>query len=515
MPGRTAVAESSSLRDKMTLKRVVLGILTTIVVLLVGSSLLGSLGKPQITSQLQLYQTNLLLSATEIQQEAAPSSLQSQLQQAILGENPLDSALEQYQEVRETATEDLESFQARTAMNDGALDPEMAMLVQQQQTLLRQLDLQIGVLQAAQGDVAAAQATWESLTDESGSGVADTAALLQGLWSAPPQVPDDAESDIRAGLNGWFEVTALQRLYTVTDAPEALARLNAEQGAIAQNTLIKLALIGILPGIAAITGIGLLIFLIAQRLSNKKDALLTLESQPWEVPWNWEVTLQVIIVGFFFVGQIVVPLILSLTGTSIAAAESSRLRGLITLVYYLTMAAAGLLVLFFSVRSYRPLPQPWFHYRPNLSALSWGIGGYVAALPIMLGVSLLNQQIWQGQGGSNPLLQIVLEENDPLALGMFLFTAAVAAPIFEETLFRGFLLPSLTRYMPVWGAIALSSGVFAIAHLSLSEVLPLMALGSMLGFVYWRSRNLLAPILFHGLWNSVTMIGLFILGSGT
>jgi len=90
----------------------------------------------------------------------------------------------------------------------------------------------------------------------------------------------------------------------------------------------------------------------------------------------------------------------------------------------------------------------------------------------------------------------------------------VAAPIFEEILFRGFLLPSLTRYMPVWGAIALSAVIFAVAHLSFSEVLPLAVLGAVLGFVYTRSRNLLSSMLVHSLWNSATMVGLLILGSG-
>jgi membrane protease YdiL (CAAX protease family) len=131
----------------------------------------------------------------------------------------------------------------------------------------------------------------------------------------------------------------------------------------------------------------------------------------------------------------------------------------------------------------------------------------------MLIVSLLNQQIWQGQGGSNPLLQTVLEEQDPVALTVFFLTAAVAAPLFEEVLFRGFLLPSLTKYLPVGGAILLSSFIFAAAHLSLSEVLPLTLLGMILGLVYTRSRNLLSPMVLHSAWNSVTMLGLFILGS--
>jgi membrane protease YdiL (CAAX protease family) len=137
----------------------------------------------------------------------------------------------------------------------------------------------------------------------------------------------------------------------------------------------------------------------------------------------------------------------------------------------------------------------------------------LTALPLMLTVSVLNQQIWQGQGGSNPLLQTVLEAQDPFALAIFFATASIAAPLFEEFLFRGFLLPSLTRYMPVGGAIAVSSLVFAIAHLSLSEVLPLAVLGGVLGIVYTRSRNLLAPMLLHSAWNSVTMLGLFLLGS--
>jgi hypothetical protein len=131
----------------------------------------------------------------------------------------------------------------------------------------------------------------------------------------------------------------------------------------------------------------------------------------------------------------------------------------------------------------------------------------------MLMVALVNQRLWQGQGGSNPLLQAVLEEQDMIALLFFFLTAAIAAPLFEELLFRGFLLPSLTKYMPVSGAIGLSSLIFATAHLSLSEVLPLTVLGMILGFIYTRSRNLLAPMLLHSAWNSITMVGLFILGS--
>jgi uncharacterized protein len=100
-----------------------------------------------------------------------------------------------------------------------------------------------------------------------------------------------------------------------------------------------------------------------------------------------------------------------------------------------------------------------------------------------------------------------------VALAIFFSTASIAAPIFEEIMFRGFLLPSLTRYVSVTSAIIISGLIFAIAHLSLSEVLPLATLGIVLGVVYTRSRNLLAPMLLHSLWNSGTLISLFVLGS--
>jgi hypothetical protein len=135
------------------------------------------------------------------------------------------------------------------------------------------------------------------------------------------------------------------------------------------------------------------------------------------------------------------------------------------------------------------------------------------AFPLVLLVSLLNQQLWQGQGGSNPLILLALESKNAIALIIFFFTAAIAAPIFEEIIFRGFLLASLTRYLSSGSAIVLSAVIFAAAHLSLSEVLPLTVLGIVLGFVYNRSGNLLSSILLHALWNSGTLLSLFILGS--
>ncbi|GAB4458701.1 MAG: type II CAAX endopeptidase family protein [Elainellaceae cyanobacterium] len=524
----------------MTLKRLILSVLTLFVAILVGGSLWSSFQEPQITNRLQLYQTNLLLHAAT-STEATGGENGASMQKALLGDAPLKTALEQYQTVRKGAEGDLEKLETRlaaiapagtvdrsAATSDAApsrpipsrtVDSQATRLttaIQQQRSLIDQLDLSIGILQAEQGDLAAAQQTWSKLAAGAGADnpAADTARTLTGLWNEPPRLVPDADMQIQKGLEGWFRYVALARLYGLQQRTEALNALRADEAAIAQGTLFKLALVGTVPVLGAIAGAGLLIFLIAQRLTQGKQSILALNGDaPWEVPWNWEIIWQVLIVGFFIAGQVVAPLIVGVLSPGLAA-FGPRSKAIYAFTYYLLMAGSGLAVLYWSIRKWFPLPKDWFQYRVADRWPLWGLGGYLVALPLMIGVSLVNQQIWQGQGGSNPLLQIVLEEGDALSLGLFLFTAAVAAPIFEETLFRGFLLPSLTRYVPVWGAIALSSLLFAVAHLSLSEVAPLTTLGAVLGIVYTRSRNLLAPILLHSLWNAITMIGLFVLGSG-
>lgn len=506
----------------MTLKRWILAGLTLIVVLLVGTNLLSSWSEPQISDRLELSQTDLLLHASELQAD----STQPNVRAAIVGAEPLKTALEQYQEVRQTAQKNLDKLENQLASavsasqdSDGTSAPgllpkptveRLKPAIVREQAALQDLDLRIGLLQAKQDNEQAAIETWRQVTSPQREAIA---AVLSGLWSDPPRLLPDAESQIQQSLDGWFRYAALHKLYELQQRSDAIAQLEQAQQQIAQETIGKLALVGAVPVLGVLTGIGLLVFLVVQRVVRGKEAVLALDGG-WSVPWNWETIVLVLVVGFFLVGQVFLPLTLQLSGLKFSG-FGVRSQAVFSLTFYLLMASSGLLVLYLAVRRFLPLPEGWFQFKFGDRWALWGMGGYFVALPLMIVVSIVNSRIWQGQGGSNPLLQLVLQEGDRVSLLIFLFTAAVAAPIFEETLFRGFLLPSLTRYLPAWGAIGLSSLIFAIAHLSLSEVLPLTILGAVLGFVYTRSRNLLSSMLLHSLWNSVTMISLFLLGSGT
>ncbi len=525
----------------MTLKRIVLSVLTLLVAWVMGSSLVSSLNEPQVGNQLQLYQTDLLVQASEWNGSGLPEAEVQQFRRAVFGEDALESATEQYKEVRQDATASLSRLQQQLegAASDIEKSQKLMTTAQSQQALIDQIDLRLGMVEAQQGQVADAIATWQQLAQRNTGKVlsapAVTAATLADLWREPSIVRPEATAAISANLRGWYRKSALTRLYALENRAELLSQVETAQVEIAEKTLIQLSLVGLLPSLGGLLGSGLLIALIGQRVLRGKASVLAIADVPWEVPWDWEVVWLVIVGGFLFVGQLALPLVLqlgmlllqpgslqsaSLADSGLAAAGTifaltSRGKALYSLVFYLLMAASTLGVLYLAIRQYLPLSKEWFRFDLADRWPLWGGGGYLVALPLMLGVSLLNQQIWQGQGGNNPILQLVLEERDPIALGMFLFTAAIAAPVFEEILFRGFLLPSLTRYMSTWAAIGLSSLIFATAHLSFSEVLPLTVLGAILGFVYARSRNLMSSILLHSTWNSITMIGLFLLGSGS
>ncbi|MFN6571487.1 type II CAAX endopeptidase family protein [Dendronalium sp. ChiSLP03b] len=545
----------------MTIKRLILFfVLTPIAVLLAISSLFGSWQEPQFQSRLELYQTNIALQAQAWQPGDSKGDTFPAIREAILGDQPLENATKQYQEARQSVETNLDKAQKQLAQlrsqsqtlptpskplpegtpttnSGGDQQQKSQQSLKQLQKLLAELDLRLGILQAQQGKTNTALKTWSELqkrlekdnpaTDAKlltpksslstqpsklSTEIGGTATVLSGLWSNPPRILPNAQQLIQKNLEGWFRSTALIQLYQLQQRQEALSSVQAAQQEAAAQAVLKLALIGTIPTLAALVGTIVLIFLIAQRLLKGKAALLAQNGDvPWSTPWDGEMIVQVFVLGFFFMGQVFVPLILSLIPIP-RPVGNVRIQAVFVLISYLLVASGALSVLYFSIKRFFPLPESWFRFRLQDKWFLWGLGGYCAALPIVVVVSLINQQLWQGQGGSNPLLQLALESQDAVALGIFFSTAAIAAPFFEELLFRGFLLPSLTRYLPVWGSIIVSAVLFAIAHLSLSEILPLTALGIVLGFVYTRSRNLLAPMLLHSLWNSGTLLSLFLLG---
>ena len=105
--------------------------------------------------------------------------------------------------------------------------------------------------------------------------------------------------------------------------------------------------------------------------------------------------------------------------------------------------------------------------------------------------------------GSLGLLDDVSSDSQSYAsLGLWVIPLAViAAPVFEEFIFRGLIFGGLRRSFGVWPATLASAAVFAILHPALA-IAPVFVMGVCAALVYERTRSLLAPMIVHAVYNA-------------
>lgn len=100
----------------------------------------------------------------------------------------------------------------------------------------------------------------------------------------------------------------------------------------------------------------------------------------------------------------------------------------------------------------------------------------------------------------------MFEQMSSLSLPVVLITCLLA-PVLEEMLFRGVILRGFLALYPRWQAILGSAILFGVAHLNLYQFFVALAIGSLAGWLYERSRSLLPGIALHGAYNtSLTLI---------
>ena len=99
--------------------------------------------------------------------------------------------------------------------------------------------------------------------------------------------------------------------------------------------------------------------------------------------------------------------------------------------------------------------------------------------------------------GGEPLgaPQNTAARSDVFALVLMSITVT---PIAEELFFRGFIYNCFRRTSPMWIAILVQAGIFAIMHpYSLERTVAVLFLGVALGLVYEWRKTLVAPIIIH------------------
>lgn len=93
---------------------------------------------------------------------------------------------------------------------------------------------------------------------------------------------------------------------------------------------------------------------------------------------------------------------------------------------------------------------------------------------------------------------------DDISRFWLLVLGVVAAPLFEEFIFRGILFSAFRRSLGVTAAVFASAAVFALVHRPLGA-LPVFVLALLAALVYARFRWLGAPIAAHAVYNAIVI----------
>ncbi|XP_020574958.1 uncharacterized protein LOC110020988 [Phalaenopsis equestris] len=249
--------------------------------------------------------------------------------------------------------------------------------------------------------------------------------------------------------------------------------------------------------------------IVIQKAINKIFPVL---GEPWTVPWKAETIVQVMLLwtaSFWFVGSWIVPFLGHAAGFS-KESLSHRGQALYSLLTDIAEGLAGITILHACLARFRPLPPGWFcftlrgswHLDVGLGCLLFPIVNFLSQININLVPVPTSPPV-----GVSSVEQSIIAR-DPVAMALYAVVVSVCAPVWEEIVFRGFLLPSLTRYMPLWCAVVASAVAFALAHFNGQRLLPLVFLGMVMGAVFARSRNLLASMVLHSLWNGFVFLDL-------
>lgn len=130
---------------------------------------------------------------------------------------------------------------------------------------------------------------------------------------------------------------------------------------------------------------------------------------------------------------------------------------------------------------------------------------FLLAIPVILLVNLIQELFFPNI--PNLVSEELMREIIDNPAGMI--TVSLIGPLAEELLFRGGVQNDLYRRCEAQGwqvAVGLSAGIFALIHMNPAQMPAAFILGILLGFAYWWTGSLIAPVAIHVFNNSLACI---------
>lgn len=232
----------------------------------------------------------------------------------------------------------------------------------------------------------------------------------------------------------------------------------------------------------------------------------------WDVPWQWQtISLTSLACGVSFVlTGLIATAALPYLGIQMTELSLDQKAEILFVDQAITTAVI-LSTLYGITKSFEGLPKDVYQYdlrEPFNIQRGWLLWAGIGLVGAVTSVALTGAALTFFSGETperetDALVRLLpLIGSSPVSTACLVGITGVLAPLLEENVFRGFLMVSLTKWLPTPISVFISAAVFALAHLTPGEFPQLFVLGSALGFSYAQTRNLLTPITIHAFWNS-------------
>ena len=136
----------------------------------------------------------------------------------------------------------------------------------------------------------------------------------------------------------------------------------------------------------------------------------------------------------------------------------------------------------------------------------------ISSIYLSFGIIILSDELDRIIQIFLPAPEYILDLNGLLQpesiVGFFLLFIAVViiAPLGEELLFRGFLQQILEKHWKdVTKAVLVTALFFAMIHMNPYWFVQIYILGILLGFLAWKTKSVLPPLILHGINNAMAM----------
>lgn len=153
------------------------------------------------------------------------------------------------------------------------------------------------------------------------------------------------------------------------------------------------------------------------------------------------------------------------------------------------------------------------YHQPFWRSLGWRLdfrGAWICVLlgpPMAIGLAILAATLHAPS--NSPIPNLITDRSSMIAVLIF---GALAGPVFEELVFRGFVQPLLAKSMAAWLAIVLTAIPFALLHgpgfgWAWQSITIVGVAGVVMGYARERTGSTAASALIHVGYNSTLFAG--------